>query len=98
MSKVKRNEIIFKLVNKGFTYEKAGSLFGLTKQSIYAINRDFNNKKDTIKTIICVNCGFEAGGDYIGINGYFLFKNDPINICYKCFYTLKKHSDDKENC
>lgn len=85
MSNIKRNDIITTLVNKGFTYEKAGKLFDLTKQSIYAINRDSKSKHP----IVCVNCKIEAYGAYN--TRHFFFKNDPINICVSCVRMLKNY-------
>lgn len=83
MRKTNRNNIIISLIGKGFTYEKAGFIFGLSKQSVYAINRD--NNKNLIER--CVNCGLE--GKSINNNTNFLFEKDQINICLSCAEILK---------
>lgn len=85
MKTTNRNNIIISLVGKGFTYEKAGFIFGLSRQSVYAINRDNKDSKDFIER--CVNCGLE--GKSIDNDSYFLFKKDPINLCLSCVATLK---------
>lgn len=93
----KRNEIIFKLINKGFTYEKAGLLFGLSKQSVYSINKNFI-KNNVLKPIICVNCGFETYSDIDISSEHFVFGNDPINICLICAQALIKYDKLKNDC
>lgn len=85
MKKNNRNDIIISLIGKGFTYEKAGFIFGLSKQSVYAINKDSKDNKDLIER--CVNCGLE--GKSIDNNTNFLFKKDPINLCLSCTAILK---------
>lgn len=79
-----KNSIVTDLVNKGFTYEKAGYIFGLTRQRVYAINKKHNNKNIHIR---CVNCGLECGGKIK--SGVFIFKNDPINLCFNCSEILR---------
>jgi hypothetical protein len=74
LQNIDRNEIIYRLANRGYSYHAIGKLFNLSKQRIWVIVTRYN--RDNVSPLMCHLCLEEKDSTH---------KKDGYRLCDDCW-------------
>ena len=99
-----RKEIIIRLINERYTYEKIGKIFGISRQRVHQILKEYKPKKISKISILerdNYECQFCFGKNKLEIhhldgNRKKNKKNNKLTLCRKCHGGLHRDLGKKK--